>query len=50
MKYNESSKRNAHVREQNKILELLDDEFCENFCPSEEGFEILYNQIRDLCR
>ncbi len=44
---NEISKRNAHILEQNEIFELQEDEFRENFRLSKEGFEILYDQIRD---
>ncbi len=46
VQYNKISKRNAHIHEQNKIFELLENEFRENLRLSKEGYEI-YNQIRD---
>ncbi len=47
VQYNEISRRNAHLREQNKIFELPEDEFRQNFRLSREGFRILYDHIRD---
>ncbi len=42
IQHNKISKRNSHIRAQNEIFELPEDEFSEHFHLSKEGFEILY--------